>query len=99
MLICLHLQEYFYIPPEMNMAAIKKDAFRDMGSKFWDWKHSLKKPLKITDNNTSKTMRARMAPDFVGCYDLLDIDALLDKWCSKKNKVGHDRVKLLIYVV
>jgi hypothetical protein len=85
------------------MAAIKKDVFHDMGHKFrdWDafhdighkfrdWRHSLKKPLKITYEDTPKTMRARMAPDFVGNYNPLDIDALLDKWCSKKNKVGHN---------
>jgi hypothetical protein len=79
MLICLHLHEYFYILPEMNMVAIKKYAFRDMGSKFWDLRHSLKKPLKITDDDTPETVRARMTPDFVSHYDLLDIDALLDK--------------------
>ena len=79
MLICLHLQEYFYIPPEMNMAAIKKDAFCDMGHKFRDWRHSLKKPLKIIDKDTLKTVRARMAPNFVSGYDPLDIDSLLDK--------------------
>jgi hypothetical protein len=55
--ICLHLQEYFYIPPEM---AIKKDAFRDMGHKFRDWKHSLKKPLKIKDDDSHETVRVRM---------------------------------------
>jgi hypothetical protein len=32
-------------------------------------------------------------------YEPLDMDTLLDKWCSKKNKVGHDRVKLLFCVV
>jgi hypothetical protein len=67
-------------------------AFRDMGHKFRDWRHALKKPMKITDDDSHETVRARMAPDFVGRYNPLDIDTLLDKWCSKKNKVGHDQV-------
>jgi hypothetical protein len=61
-----------------------------MGPKLKDWKESLKFKLKITDGDSLEMVRARMAPDFFSCYDPLDIDALLDKWCSKKNKVGHD---------
>jgi hypothetical protein len=60
------------------MAAIKKDVFRDIRSKFWDWRHSLKSQLKITNDDTSEMVRARITSDFVGCYDPLDIDALLD---------------------
>jgi hypothetical protein len=74
----------------MNMVAIKKDAFRDMGSKLKDWKHSLKSKLKITDDDTPETVRVRMGKIFLNRYDPLDLEALLDKWCSKKNKVGHD---------
>jgi hypothetical protein len=43
------------------MAAIKKDVFRDIGHKFRDWKHSLKKPLKIKDNDSHETVRVRMS--------------------------------------
>jgi hypothetical protein len=70
-----------------------------MGSKLKDWRHSLKFKLKITEDDTPETVRARMGPYFFSRYDPLDIDALLDKWCSKKNKVSHDRVKLLFCVV
>ena len=75
------------------MVAIKKDAFLDMGSKFRDWRHSVKKPLKIKDDDTPETVRARMTPDFIGRHDPLDIDVLLEKWCTKKNKVNDNGVK------
>jgi hypothetical protein len=74
----------------MDMVVIKKDIFRDMGHKFRDWKHSLKKPLKIKDDDTPETVRARMTQDLIKSYDPLDIYFLLDKWCSKANKVSHD---------
>jgi hypothetical protein len=40
-----------------------------------------------------------MGQNVLSRYDSLDMDAMLDKWCLKKNKVGHDRVKLLFCVV
>jgi hypothetical protein len=79
--------------------AIKKDAFRDMGSKLKDGKHSLKSKLKITDDDTLETVRTRMDQIFLNHYDHLDFEVLLDKLCSKRNKVGHDLVKLLFCVV
>ena len=83
------------------MAAIKKDVFLDMGSKFRDWRHSVKKPLKIKDDDTPKTVRARMTPDFIGPHNPLDIDVLLEKWCIKKNKVNDNGVKFnfLVFLV
>ena len=81
------------------MVPIKKDVFQDMGSKLKDWRHSLKFKLKIIDDDTLEIVKARMGPIFFSKYNHLDIDALLDKWCTKKNKVGHDRVKLLFCVV
>jgi hypothetical protein len=71
------------------MTALKKDVFRDMGHTFRDQKHALKKPLQIKDDDTPETVRARMTQDLIKSYDPLDIDFLLDKWCSKANKVGH----------
>jgi hypothetical protein len=74
----------------MDIAVIKKVVFRDMGYKFRDWKHSLKKSLKIKDNDSPETIRVRMTQDLISSYNPLDIDFLLDKWCSKANKVGYD---------
>jgi hypothetical protein len=51
--------------------------------------------LKITDDNSPETVRARMGQNVLSRYDSLDMDAMLNKWCLNKNKVGHDRVKLL----
>jgi hypothetical protein len=78
------------------MVAIKKDAYRDIGSKLKSWRHSLKKPLNIQEDDTPETVRVRMGLIFLESYDPLDLEVLLVKWCEKKNKVGH---KLYYYFV
>jgi hypothetical protein len=61
------------------MVAIKKDVFRDMGSKLKDWRHSLKNKLKIIDDDTYETVRVIMGQIFLNHYDSLYLKALLDK--------------------
>jgi hypothetical protein len=77
----------------------KKDVFRDMGTKLKIWRHSLKSKLDIQDDDTPKTIKVRIGQIFLDCYDSLDLEVLLDKWCEKKNRVGHDRVILLFCIV
>ena len=59
-MLIFNLQIYFYIPPGFDMVAIKKDVFRDMGSKLKNRRHSLKRPLNIQDDETPEMVRARM---------------------------------------
>ena len=80
----------FYIPPECNLAAVKWDTFRDMGGKLRSWRHSLKDALKIQPDDTPDTVKARIRQNFINNYDLYDLEVLLNKWCDKKNKVGHE---------
>jgi hypothetical protein len=61
-----------------------------MKSKLKNWRHSLKRPLNIQNDDTSETMKARMGLNFLDHYDPLDLEVLLAKWCEKKNKVGHE---------
>ena len=81
------------------MVVIKKDAFRDIGSKLKDWRQSVKSKLKIIDDDTFEIVRAKMGQIVLSHYDPLDMKAMLDKLCLKKNKVSHNRVKLLFCVV
>jgi hypothetical protein len=71
------MQKHFYILPESDIAAIKKDGFRDMGKNLKLWKHKLKHQLIIQSGDIPTTVRAR-----AGCilqkYDPEDVDKLLD---------------------
>jgi hypothetical protein len=80
---------YFYIPPGLDMVAIKEDAFWNIRSKLKSWRHSSKRPLDIQDD-TSNMVRVKMGQLFLERYDPLDLEVLLAKWCEKKNKVGHE---------
>jgi hypothetical protein len=48
----------------------------------------MKHPLKIGANDTPDTVKAR-AGEFLSKYKQDDVQILLDRWCEKKNKVGH----------
>ena len=80
----------FYILPECDLVTVKWDVFRDMGVKPRSWRHSLKDTLKIRSADTLDTVKVRMGQIFVNNYDLYDLKVLLDKWCYKKNQIGHE---------
>jgi hypothetical protein len=82
------MQKQFYILPGSNIDEIKKDLWRDMGEKLKYWRSELKHPLKIGANDTPDTVKAR-AGEFLNKYKQDDVQILLDRWCEKKNKVGH----------
>jgi hypothetical protein len=48
----------------------------------------MKHPLKIGANDTPDIVKAR-AGEFLSKYKQDDVQILLDRWCEKKNKVGH----------
>jgi hypothetical protein len=82
-------QMYFYIPPGLDMMVIKKNAFQYMVSKLKSWRHSLKRPLNIQNDDMPETVKVRMGQIYLDRYDPLDLEVLLVIWCEKKNKVGH----------
>jgi hypothetical protein len=51
-------------------------------------KHSEK--LKIQPNYMPEIVRSRVGEADLAKYDPLDLAALLEKWCSEENKVGHE---------
>jgi hypothetical protein len=75
---------HVYILLSSDIAAIKKDAFRDMGEKLKLWKHKLKYKLKIQSCDTPTTVRAR-AGYILQKYDPEDMDKLLNIWCDVGN--------------
>jgi hypothetical protein len=50
----------FYIPPECDLATVKREAFCDMGNKLKSWRHSLKLQLDIQPDDTPNTVQARL---------------------------------------
>jgi hypothetical protein len=78
------MQMHFYILPGLDIAAIKKNVFRDMGEKLKLWKYKLKYKLKIQSGDTPATVRARAGHIFQK-YDPEDVDKLLDIWCHVGN--------------
>jgi hypothetical protein len=96
------MQMHFYILPGSDIAAIKKDAFRDMGEKLKLWKHYLKNKLKIQSGDTPATVRARVRY-ILQKYEPEDVDKLLDIWCDVGNQVGQyfncNNVLLVIVIV
>ncbi|XP_059441611.1 uncharacterized protein LOC132173941 isoform X2 [Corylus avellana] len=85
----------FFVPPECNMVAIKKNAFRDIGTELRTWRHELKKDLAIQPDDTPDTVRARVGQERLSEYDPFDLEILLDKWCSKKNQEYAAHMKSL----
>jgi hypothetical protein len=55
-----------------------------MGLKLKDWRHLVKIKLNIIDDDTLETVRMRMGQNVLSRYDPLNMDAMLDKWYSKK---------------
>jgi hypothetical protein len=78
------MQMQFYIMPSLNMNAIKKDAFKDMGKKLKLWRLKLKRKLHIQRGDTPDTVRAR-ARMTLQQYDPEDVSKLLDLWCDVGN--------------
>jgi hypothetical protein len=81
-----------------NIAAIKKDAFRDMGEKLKLWKYK----LKIQSGNSPAIVRAR-ARHIIQKYNPEDVDKLLDIWCDVDNQIGQyfncNNILLVIVIV
>ncbi|XP_059456598.1 uncharacterized protein LOC132186629 [Corylus avellana] len=75
------LKTQFYILPSLDIAAIKKDAFCDMGDKLRRWRHDLRKKLLIQRGDTPATVKQRTCQLLVG-YNRADVDTLLEKWCD-----------------
>ncbi|XP_059458286.1 uncharacterized protein LOC132187871 [Corylus avellana] len=75
------LMTRFYIPPGLDIEAIKKDTLHDMGEKLRCWRHDLKKKLRIQRGETLATVKRRMC-EFLGGYNNADVDILLEKWCD-----------------
>jgi hypothetical protein len=58
------MQMHFYNLPGSDIAAVKKDKFRDRGEKQKLWKHKLKNKLKIQSSDTPATVRERVDISF-----------------------------------
>ncbi|XP_059448234.1 uncharacterized protein LOC132179516 [Corylus avellana] len=80
------LMKHFYVPPESNIMAVKRNAFKDMGSKLKTWRHELKQELNIKPGDTPEIVRARVRDQRISKYDRMDIEIMLNKWCDKKNQ-------------
>ncbi|XP_062173324.1 uncharacterized protein LOC133878802 isoform X2 [Alnus glutinosa] len=85
----------FYIPPTYDLAAVKRDAFRDMGEKLKSWRYKLKKQLNIQSDDTPEMVRARVGEANLSKYDPEDLEALLDKWCDRANQEYAAHMKAL----
>jgi hypothetical protein len=58
-----------------NIAAIKKDLWRDMGEKIKYWRHELKKPLAIGADDIPDSVKVRAAT-IIEKYEQVDVDIL-----------------------
>ena len=83
------MQKHFYVSLEYDMVAIKRDAFKDMGSKHKYWKYEFKAGLKIQLDNTPAIVKARVRELMLSTYNSMDVDILLERWCSKEHQVSH----------
>jgi hypothetical protein len=93
------VQADFYIPPRCNMKKVKSDAFRDMSHKLRNWRHQVKKPLKIQLTDTPASIRARVGERYdVAKYDPTGIVIWLELWCSEEHKVGGRVIYILCFV-
>ncbi|XP_059448932.1 uncharacterized protein LOC132180095 [Corylus avellana] len=77
--------KHFYIPPDCDIAAIKRDAFLDMRNKHTTWRYELKKSLHITSDDTPATVKAREGGQ-LSTYNREDVDILLEIWCTAENQ-------------
>ncbi|XP_059442239.1 uncharacterized protein LOC132174623 [Corylus avellana] len=89
------LMAYFFVPPEYNLEAVKNEAFKDMGSKLRTWRHELKKICAITEEDTPDTIRARLGGQTLGEYNPVDLDILLERWCTQENREYAAKMKSL----
>jgi hypothetical protein len=83
------MQKHFYVPPEYDNVAIKRNVFKDMGCKLKSWKHDFKHGLNIQPSNTPMTVKARVEELMLSTYNSTNVDILLKKLCSEKNQVSH----------
>jgi hypothetical protein len=79
----------FYIPPNYDLQKVKRDAFRHMGVKLKNWRHSTKVKLGSQRGDTPKTVWARVGARRLINYRPEDVDALLNKWCDEEYQVSH----------
>jgi hypothetical protein len=84
------MQVHFYIPDTCNLELVQRDAFRDMGLKQRNRRHTFKYSLNIQPNDTPETIRTRMGEENILKHDPLDLEVLLEKWCTQENKLGHE---------
>ncbi|XP_059453484.1 uncharacterized protein LOC132184020 [Corylus avellana] len=89
------LMAYFFVPPEYNLEAVKNEAFKDMGSKLRTWRHELKKICASTEEDTPDTIRARLGGQTLGEYNPVDLDILLERWCTQENREYAAKMKSL----
>jgi hypothetical protein len=80
----------FYIPPSYDLQNIKRGAFRNMGVKLKNWRHSIKDKLGIQRGDTPEMVRSRVGARRLSNYHPEDLDALLNKWCDEEYQVSHE---------
>ncbi|XP_059450785.1 uncharacterized protein LOC132181549 [Corylus avellana] len=66
-----------------------------MGSKLRTWRHDLKKICAITEEDTPDTIRARLGGQTLGEYNAIDLDILLERWCTQENREYTAKMKRL----
>jgi hypothetical protein len=84
------MQKHFYVPPEYDMVAIKRDAFKDMCKKHAYWRYEFKAGLKIQPGETPASVKARVEEHTLSGYNSTDVDILLERWCSEEYQVSDN---------
>jgi hypothetical protein len=89
------VQVEFYILETVDLDKARHEAWQDMSRKHRHWKYAFKD--KIQADVTLKTINARVGANFLACYDTVDMEHLLERWCSDKDKVRHDLCYYFVY--
>jgi hypothetical protein len=80
-----------------NIKKVKSDVFRDMSHKLRNWRHGVKKLLKILPTN-SPSIWARVGEQNLSKYDPTDLAVCLELWCSEEDRVGGRYIYILCFV-
>lgn len=78
--------EEFYIPPNLPIDEIRRVAFMNFGKQRKDFKHLVKRSLKIKEGDTHESI-IQMVPN-IEQFDAKDIECSIDTWLTPKNKVA-----------
>jgi hypothetical protein len=84
------MQKHFYVPPKYDMVVIKRDTFKDLGNNHKYWKYEFKMSLKIQQGETPASVKARVGELMLSTYNNIDVDILLERWCSEEYQVSHN---------